>query len=310
VVFIALLKAQSVWFPAEKFATMTGMASFIGNIGGILATTPLALLVLAIGWQQSFIAIGLVSMVLVAVTWLFVLDTPETVGHVRRGGGATGKPRFGLVQSMKMVASVPGTWLNFIVVAGLMSGVMSFSGLWGVPYLVQVYGFDKAQASYYVLILNLGILAGSPLVGVLADKLGSKKKIIIAGGGALTLFWFYVLIIARAMPPVWILAPLYFLAGALGVVFMLCFASTKEVNHPELSGTATGIVNIAGFGATALVNLVIGWRLDALWDGTMVEGVRYYGQAAFGQAMLILVIVAAIAFVTSLFLPEGKRGGE
>jgi sugar phosphate permease len=110
------------------------------------------------------------------------------------------------------------------------------------------------------------------------------------------------------MPPVWQLAPLYLLAGVLGVVFMLCFANVKEVNHPELSGTATGIVNISGFMATALVNLVIGWRLDQLWDGTVVDGVRFYGQEGFQKAMLVMVIVAAIAFGTSLFLYEPREG--
>ena len=308
VVFISLLKAQAVWFAPNRFATMTGMSSFVGNIGGILATTPLALLVIAIGWQQSFIAIGMVSMVLVAIIWFFVLDTPELAGFQRRGGGANGKPRFGMMESIKMVASVRGTWINFIVIAGLMSTVMSFSGLWGIPYLMQVYGFAKPLAAQFVLVLNVGILIGSLFVGVLADKLGTKKPLIIGGGAALTLFWLYVIVIARAMPPVWQLIPLYFIAGVLGVVFMLCFANVKEVNHPELSGTATGIVNISGFLATALVNLLIGWRLDQLWDGTMVDGVRFYGQQGFRQAMLVLVVVAAIAFFSSLFLYEPRKG--
>ncbi|MDD4657969.1 MAG: MFS transporter, partial [Eubacteriales bacterium] len=306
VVFISLLKVQAVWFPKDRFATMTGITSLVGNFGGILATTPLALLVLAIGWQQSFITIGIVSLALVAAIWFFVLDAPENVGYTRLGEGGNGKPRFGLAESIKKVASVPGTWLNALVIAGLMGGIMSFSGLWGVPYLAQVYGFTKTQASNYVLLLNLGILLGSPVVGILADKLGSKKRLIIIGSGALTLFWVYVLIIAGAMPPVSVLAPLYFVAGFLGIVFTLCFSQVKEINHPELSGTATGFINVAGFLATALFNLIIGWRLDAGWDGAMAEGVRFYGQAGFQRAMLVLVIAAGTAFVTSLFLPESK----
>lgn len=310
VVFISLVKAQAVWFAPEKFATMTGFSSFVGNIGGILATTPLAYLVLAIGWQQSFIGIGLVSLGLMALIWFFVLDTPEIAGFKRMGGGVNGKPRFGMVESLKMVASMPGTWINFVVIAGLMGGIMSFSGLWGVPYLMQVYGFDKAQASQYVLLLNVGILVGSLVVGVVADKLGTKKPLIVGGGGALTVFWLYVIVIAKGAPPAGLLAPLYFLAGFLGIVFILCIANAKEVNHPELSGTATGIVNISGFMATALINLVIGWQLDKGWDGTMVDGVRFYGQAGFQQAMLVLVIVSALAFVTSLFLYEPRRQGN
>lgn len=308
VVFIAILKVQAVWFSAERFATMGGLTSFIGNFGGLLASAPLALLVLAIGWQQSFIAMALLCLVLAVAIWFFVLDSPETVGLVRRGSGSNGKPRFKILEGISIVASAPSTWLNFVIIAGLMGGVMSFSSLWGVPYLTQVYGLDKAQASSYVLLLSLGTLIGSPLVGLLADKIGSKKKLIVGGGGALTLFWAYVFLIARAMPPLWVLAPLCLVAGALGVGYILCFANVKEANQPELSGTASGLVNIAGFGSTAVINLLIGRRLDLLWDGTMVDGVRFYGRAGFQQAMLIIVIAAAVAFVASLFLQEPIRG--
>lgn len=306
VVFISLLKIQAVWFAPTRYATMTGMASLVGNVGGILATTPLALLVLAIGWRNSFVFIGSASLLLVGLIWLLVVDRPEHVGLESRGV-AGGRPAFSLLQSLKMVAAVRGTWVNFVVVAGLMSGVMSFSGMWGVPYLVQVYGFDNALASRYVLLLNLGILVGSALVGWVADRLGQTRILIIGGSGALTLFWFYVVVVAGAMPPMWLLGPLYFAAGVLGIVFMLCFANTKAVNHPQLSGTATGVVNIAGFLTTALANVLIGWRLDSLWDGTVVDGVRHYGQAGFQQGLLILVACSALAFVASFALYEPRK---
>ncbi len=303
VVFISLLKVQSLWFAPTRYATMTGMASVVGNVGGIMATTPLALLVLAVGWRNSFVFIGAGSLLLAVVIWTLVVDRPEHVGFASRGTDGD-RPEFGLLRSLKMVASVRGTWVNFIVVAGLMSGVMSFSSIWGVPYLMQVYGMDKALASRYILLLTLGILVGSALVGWLADKLKQTRVLIIAGSGLLTSFWFYVVVLAAASPPMWLLGPLYFVAGLTGIVFMLCFANAKAVNHPQLSGTATGVVNIAGFMTTAVANVLIGWRLDSLWDGTIVDGVRYYGQSGFQQGLLILLLFSGIAFVASFALRE------
>src|SRR5690554_224282 len=309
VVFISLLKIQSVWFAPERFATMTGFASFVGNIGAVLATTPLAMLVLAIGWRQSFVAMGALSMLLVVATWLFVLDSPAKVG-LEGAGQKQNRPRFGLWQGIRRVIRVPGTWINFVIIAGLMGGVMSFSSVWGVPYLMQVYGFDKAQASQYVLMLNMGILVGSFFVGMVADKLGKKKPLIIGGCMGLTFFWLYIVVFAQGMPPVWLLTPLYFSGGILGVVYVLCFASVKEVNHPELSGTATGVVNIAGFFAASVANLAIGWSLDKVWDGKLVDGVRFYGQTGFQQAMIILVAFAALALAASFLLPEKRRNSS
>ncbi|MTI94560.1 MAG: MFS transporter [Firmicutes bacterium] len=306
VIFLSLLKIQAVWFTPNRYATMTGMSSFVGNLGGILATTPLVLLVLAIGWRHSFILIGAITLLLVAAIWLFVVDSPACAGFVGQGNGSA-RPRFGLLKSVKIVVSTPGTWINFFVIAGLMSGVMSFSGLWGVPYLTQVYGIDTAQASRYVLLLNLGILAGSPLVGWAADKLGSTKLPIVGAAAAVSGFWLYLVVFAGGMPPLVLVGPLYFIVGMLGISFMLCFANTKQVNHPELSGTATGIVNIAGFLATALANVLIGWRLDNLWDGTIRDGVPIYTQQDFQSAFSIYIILALIALVASLFMYETRK---
>jgi sugar phosphate permease len=309
VVFISLLKAQTVWFRPNQFATMTGLSSFVGNIGGILATTPLALLVLSIGWRDSFISIGTLSLGLVALIWFFVYDSPKAAGF-ENGGNGIHCPSISMLAGLKMVLKNRHTWLNFIIVAGLMSGVMSFSGLWGVPYLMQVYGFDKALASRYVLYLNLGILAGSPFVGVVADKLGRKKPLLIGGGLSLTLFWTYIVVIARGMPPAWILGPLYFAAGLFGIVFMLTFVNVKEHNHPELSGTATGVVNIAGFLATAAANLLIGWLLDFQWDGTLLNNVRIYTVDNFRVALTVLLVFSAVAMAATFFIKEPKYGDK
>jgi len=56
-VFISILKIQAVWFKREDFPMISGWTSLVGNFGGLLATTPLALLVLAVGWRYSFVMI-------------------------------------------------------------------------------------------------------------------------------------------------------------------------------------------------------------------------------------------------------------
>ena len=51
----------------------------------ILAITPQALLALAIGWQQSFITISLVSLKLVPSIWFFALDASESLAGLFAG---------------------------------------------------------------------------------------------------------------------------------------------------------------------------------------------------------------------------------
>jgi MFS family permease len=39
------------WFPADRFATLMGVVTAAGTLGMMLAATPLAMLVGAIGWR-------------------------------------------------------------------------------------------------------------------------------------------------------------------------------------------------------------------------------------------------------------------
>lgn len=53
VIFISILRFCANWYRATEFATMNGMTLAVSGVGGILATTPLALAVTAIGWRST-----------------------------------------------------------------------------------------------------------------------------------------------------------------------------------------------------------------------------------------------------------------
>jgi sugar phosphate permease len=76
VVFVCILKILSVWFRPEEFSTMSGITSFIGNMGGLLAQTPLALMVAVFTWRNTFMAIGLASILIAVLCYLIIRDYP------------------------------------------------------------------------------------------------------------------------------------------------------------------------------------------------------------------------------------------
>src|SRR2546427_779028 len=61
----------------RAFATSSGLTQTVGNIGGLAAAAPLALLVDGIGWRGSFGFIGAVTIALTAVAVLGVRDRPD-----------------------------------------------------------------------------------------------------------------------------------------------------------------------------------------------------------------------------------------
>ena len=76
--FVPTMKILSEWFTPVEFAPMTGILMAMGGIGSLSAATPLVLLSEAIGWRMSFVAVGVLTLVLSLLVWIFVRDCPET----------------------------------------------------------------------------------------------------------------------------------------------------------------------------------------------------------------------------------------
>ncbi len=302
-VFVSVLKIQAVWFRKEEFPMITGLTSFVGNSGGVLATTPLALLVIAIGWRSSFVVIGVVSLLFFGLIMYFVKDHPREIGCPAPNGDAPISTEPFWIGLGKVVRN-PYTWPNFFILFTLMGSITSFSGLWGVPYLTHIYGLNRSAASHYVLLLTTGIMIGSILIGSIAKRVGKIKPIILTGASIFTLSWFYIIVISNGQPPLWQLPFIYLLMGITAVSFILSFTNAKEVNNPHLSGTATSVANVGGFLGGALLNIFVGYILDLNWGGTLVNGARVYSLGAYKLAFTVFLAMGLVAMVATLLQKE------
>jgi len=80
VMLIAWLSLAAAWFRPDEFATISGWTQTAGNVGALLAASPLALLVDAVGWRLTFVAIGGVTLGLAAIAAGLIRDRPEAMG--------------------------------------------------------------------------------------------------------------------------------------------------------------------------------------------------------------------------------------
>lgn len=304
-IFVSILKIQSVWFRKEEFPMITGWTSLVGNFGGVLATTPLALLVLALGWRLSFVVIASVSLISYALIITFVKDHPNDLGYDAPNGNPPKSKESFWVGLIKVIKN-PYTWPNFFILFALMGSITSFSGLWGVPYLTHIYGLSAKAASRYVLLLTTGIMVGSIIIGNLAKILGKIKGVILAGATIFTLIWFYIIFIANGQPPLALLPILYLILGITAVSFILSFTNVKDVNNPHLAGTATSVANVGGFLGGAILNIVVGYILDLKWQGNLVNGARVYNLEAYKLAFTVFFIMGIVAIIATALQKEVK----
>jgi predicted MFS family arabinose efflux permease len=74
---VGILKLAANWFPAQRFALLTGVMVTIGMVGAIFGEAPLALLISRFGWRDSMLIMGVVGLVLALLILLFIKDAPK-----------------------------------------------------------------------------------------------------------------------------------------------------------------------------------------------------------------------------------------
>jgi len=296
VAFVACMKLAGHWFPANRFATVTGISLLIGNLGGVLAGVPLSEAVASVGWRSAMLASAGVTLVLAALVWLWVRDDPSERGYASHAhpealNNAGMSPR----RSLKLVVSERETWLLFFAGGLIAAPVLTFAGLWGVPFLVQVHGLERSHAAVFTTTMLLGFAVGGPLLGALSDRIGRRKLPYLGAALVHALCWVFFLLV-DGLPA----SALYLLFAAIGFSaggIIIGFAFSREVNHPGAAGTVGGVVNMAVLGFAAIQQSAMGWILDRNWQGAMVEGARIYDAAAYHAAFTWLAVSAVGALL-------------
>ncbi len=290
VAFVACMKLAGHWFPANRFATVTGVALLIGNLGGVLAGVPLSEAVAGMGWRMAMLISAGVTAVLAAAVWLWVRDDPCERGYLSHAHPEALSRVMPPQESLKRVVSERDTWLLFFAGGLAAAPVLAFAGLWGVPYLVQVHGLERSHAAAFTSTMLLGFAIGGPLLGALSDHMGRRKLPYLGATLVHALCWIGFLVIDR--PPTAVLYGLFAAIGFSAGGLIIGFAFAREVNHPGAAGTVGGVVNMAVLGFAAIQQSAIGWILDRNWQGATIEGARIYDAAAYHAAFLWLAISA------------------
>lgn len=303
VTFISMLKLNSAWFHDRHFATMTGVTILLGNVGSLLAAAPLAWVLAYYSWRSVFVAVGVFSLLLAVLAWLFVRNNPgeAALPSLRELDGKAAHPPHsghwydGLLIILKNRATWPGLWVNM----GLSGSLFAFAGLWAVPFLRDAYAMTRAEATSLTTLLLAGFAIGAFFIGTLSDRLGRRKPVMIAGALGYCLCWLPLLL---GLPLGGLIGySLFFAMGLCAPSFTLSWSCAKEVNPPALSGMATSVVNVGGFLGTAIMQPLVGWAIDHAHAERVNAPLRL---GDYQSGLSIMMGFAVMGLVATLFIRE------
>ncbi|MEW5914182.1 MAG: MFS transporter [Thermodesulfobacteriota bacterium] len=297
VAFVALLKLASHWFPVQRFSLAAGLALFWGVVGAVGGGVPLRLMVSHFGWRPVMLVSGLATLLLAAVVWAFIRDDPRAWGYRSHAPelDPANQPTLGPMAGLKQVLRYRNTWLLAGASAGVTGPLLSFAGLWGVPFLQVRYGLSPSSAAAICSLLLVGYAVGGALVGALSERRERRKPVFLVGSVLGALGW--TLMVYLPGLPVWGFVACAACTGLASGGMILGFAWGKESVPVPLAGTAAGVMNMGIMLGPMILQPAIGWVLDALWDGRLEQGVRVYSLGAYQGGLALLLAWTVLGFV-------------
>jgi len=305
VAFVALLKVASNWFVPHRFALISGLALFFGIVGAVFAGTPLRVLVDSFGWRTLILYSSAVTLLVGVGTWVFVRDFPHEKGF-RNFPNTTStiasKADSRIIAGLVEVFAYRNTWLLFVIPGGLVGCVLTFSGLWGVPFLTTVYGVSPVVSASLTSSLLVALALGGPFFGWLSDRLQNRKRLYLIGCGISVAGW--VVIVLMEEVSLILLTPILLVTGFASGSIIISFAFVKESVPLRLSGTVAGVINMGVMTGPMILQPAVGWVLDLRWQGDLSAGVRVYDVVAYRSGFSFMIVWVVISFILLFFTRE------
>lgn len=297
--WVVLLKLATHWFPGRKFAMLSGLGLFFGNLGALVAQVPLRLLIDRFGWRSVVVGSAVIILGIGVLALLFVKNDPTDDGRLSYAPATLqGKNQtkfLDLLAGFTKIFAYRNTWLIVLSQGAMVGAVLSFTGLWGTPFLKARFGVPSTTAAFICSVMIVCWAVASPLCGALSDRICRRKPVHFTGCLLATIGW-AVMFYVKALPLGMFIVVAALTSLACGAI-VVGFAYTKESVPVRYLGTIAGATNIGNMIGPMLLQPGIGWVLDKEWSGTLANGVRVYGVPAFQTAFLLVIGWSLLACV-------------
>jgi predicted MFS family arabinose efflux permease len=244
-------KAVVLWVPPPRRALANAAIMSFGALGMLVATVPVELAVLAVGWRAVFVGLALITLVVASV---ILLAVPER---------AEGRSE-SFAQQIRSIVPIyrDRMFWRLAPLLALTGGThIAILTLWAGPWFRDVAGLDRMAVANHLMVMAIGFLVGILSSGMVADWLGRR------GVGLLTVMLgflgiFFVAQLAVVLQLTSLTLPIWFLFGMFGQVAVLAYPWLSSHYGAALSGRTNTAVNLLLFLTAFAVQYAIGAIID------------------------------------------------
>jgi predicted MFS family arabinose efflux permease len=283
-IFMGSLHAVSHWFARECFASLSSLVLAFATVGILLSARPFGQLVEWIGWREAYMIIAAVT---AAAALAVVFLARGRGGDVTDQAAATSwrSAIAGVGEALCIRTLWPIFPLNF---AGY-SSLITVRGLWGGPYLSEVFGFSLREVGNWLFAFTLAMVAGTLVYGWMQRPNRSKLLVQIGSWG---------IVLGLAVLAIWPAAGLATTASGLiliaffGSTYVVLMAQAKQFLPDRLIGRGLASMNFVSFAGAGIIQAATGAVAQTALDHGASAAVSY--GALFGFMAILLAAVTII----------------
>jgi MFS family permease len=281
-VFIALLSIVARWF-VKRRGLMTGVVFSGFGLASVIGPPVTNWLIVTYDWRQSFLILGIASLVIMVLAAQFLKRDPQQVGQLPYGASSM-EQHASDVWGMSLSAALHTRqlWLlcgMYFAFCFCFLAVMVHIVIHGIGL-----GLTPANAANILAIYGIVGIASVNLMGISGDRFGNRRT--LASCFILMLISFFWLLVAREAWQLYLFAVIFGLAwGGMQVLFSPLVA---EIFGLKSHGVILGVTSFGGaIGAAA---------------GPLLAGYIFDKAGSYSMAFIICIAVAVIAVVFTLLL--------
>ncbi|MBT6273440.1 MAG: MFS transporter [Chromatiales bacterium] len=268
-------KLIGTWYPQRRGRVMA-IGVMGNNFGGLIVPGLVAVVLTYATWREGFVAVGLLTWVIVLLAWWVVREEPEISPDDVAGAEARAALRGG-----SSVREAVRTRAFYVVLFVVTLGTFTYSGV--LPHIsshLMNLGIDGTSATFALNGVAIGGIIGKLLFGFLAERIGPRDATVINLCGQ-TVFAI-ALGNSESVAALYILAPLFGVCmGGFGVLNALLVQETFGMAH---YGSIMGLVN---------TGMVVSFGL-----GPLLAGISYDVSGSYAGGFTVVAMLFSVAALT------------
>ncbi|HPG41181.1 MAG TPA: MFS transporter [bacterium] len=251
---VAITTVIAKWFKGKELSFAFGLNLTIARIGSFTAlNSPTLAKSLYDNWQQPLFLAAIAGFTSFIAVMIYIFLESGAEKHYTLG--SAGKPdKINLKEIFNMT---PSFWYISLLCVTFYSAIFPFQ-TFAVKFFIEQHGLSREAAGFTSSFITFAAMVGTPLFGLLIDKIGKRASLMMLG--SLLLVPVYLLLAYTSLYP---LIPMIFMGVAFSLIPAAMWPSVALIVNENKLGTAYGLMTLIQNIGLAGFNLLIGFVNDS-----------------------------------------------